>query len=82
MNAVAVTGNLTVTDQTAAGFVFLGPVATNAPTSSTINFPVNDNRANGVTVPLGAGGSLSATYASNVSSAHVELLLDVTGYFR
>ena len=61
-NATAVTGNLTVTEQTGLGYVYLGPDATNNPTSSTLNFPVGDNRANGVTVALGPGGQLSATY--------------------
>ena len=53
-NAIAVTGNLTVTGQTSNGYLFLGPVAMNNPTSSTLNFPVGDDRANGVTVALGA----------------------------
>ena len=79
-NAIGVTGNLTVTGQTAGGYLFLGPVATNAPTSSTLNFPVGDTRANGVTVALGTGGKLSATYmASTGKTAHV--IFDVTGYF-
>jgi hypothetical protein len=37
-------------------------VATANPGSSTLNFPVGDNRANGVTVALGSGGTLSITY--------------------
>ena len=81
-NAVAVTGNLTVTQQTAAGYVFLGPAATANPTSSTLNFPVGDNRANGLDVALSGTGTLSATYASGVAGAQTHLLFDVTGYFR
>ena len=61
-NAVGVTGNFTVTNQTAAGAAFLGPVPTASPATSTLNFPAADNRANGVTLALGAGGTLSATY--------------------
>jgi hypothetical protein len=79
-NAVAVTGNLTVTQQTAAGFVFLGPTPSPSPTSSTLNFPVGDNRANGLTVALGPGGTLSATYAA-VGGNTTHLIFDVTGYF-
>ena len=79
-NAIAVTGNLTVTKQTAAGYLYLGPVATDTPTSSTLNFPLGDTRANGVTVALGAGRQLSITYAAAAGrTAHV--LFDVTGYF-
>ncbi|MEP6681235.1 MAG: hypothetical protein ABJB65_07115 [Chloroflexota bacterium] len=81
-NAVAVTGNLTVTQQTKAGYIFLGPVATTTPTSSTLNFPVGDTRANGVTVPLSGSGTLSATFVSGVATAHTQLIFDVTGYFR
>ena len=79
--SLAVTGNLTVTKQTAAGYVFLGPNPTNSPTSSTLNFPVGDNRANGVSVALGAGGTLSATYAASVG-ATTHLIFDVTGFYR
>ena len=57
-NAVAVTGNLTVTGQTKAGYIVLAPAAGGA--TSTLNFPVGDTRANGVTVALGSGGTLNA----------------------
>ena len=66
--AVAVTGNLTVTGQTAPGYLYLGPDPVNDPTTSTLNFPVADNRATGVTVALRAGGtpgSLSVTYVAS-----------------
>lgn len=80
-DAVAVTGNLTVTDQTAAGYVTLSPVAAAAPTTSTLNFPVGDVRANNVVVPLAADGSLSAVLrASRGATTH--LVFDVTGYYR
>jgi spore germination protein YaaH len=81
-NAIAVTGNLTVSRATAAGYVRFGPsVATN---SSTINFPAGDNRANGVTLGLAADGSLSAIFNSSdgrVGAHQVQLIFDVTGYF-
>ena len=64
VGAVAVTGNLTVTNQTRAGAAYLGPDPLVAPASSTLNFPLGDNRANGVTLALGPGGTLSATYLS------------------
>ena len=81
-NATAVTGNLTVTSQTGAGYLYIGPVATNDPTSSTLNFPLGDNRANGVTVALGAGGTLSVTFVASASAAATaHVIFDVTGYF-
>ena len=79
-NAIAVTGNLTVTGQTALGYLYVGPNATNDPTSSTLNFPLGDDRANAVTVALGAGGTLSVTYVA-APGASAQVIFDVTGYF-
>jgi hypothetical protein len=76
-----VTGNLTVTDQTSAGYLYLGPNATNDPTSSSLNFPKGDDRANGVTVALDGGGGLSVTYVASTGSATTDVIFDVTGYF-
>jgi hypothetical protein len=80
-NAIAVTGNLTVTGQTRGGYLFIGPLAANNPTSSTLNFPVGDDRANAVTVALGAGGTLSITYVASSPSATTQVVFDVTGYY-
>jgi hypothetical protein len=52
----------------------------NNPTSSTLNFPMNDDRANAVTVVLG-GGTLSITYAAATSGPTAQVIFDVTGYF-
>ncbi len=80
-DAAAVTGNLTVTQQTSLGFLFIGPVALNNPISSTLNFPVGDDRANAVTVALGAGGTLSVTFAAPLPDPTAHVIFDVTGYF-
>ena len=79
-NAVAITGNLTVTQQTGAGYVALTPTPTANPSSSTLNFPLGDDRANNVTIALSASGTLSAVYKAT-SGRHTQLILDVTGYF-
>ncbi len=79
-SAAAVTGNLTVTDETFGWAVFLGPDATPAPATSTINFWTGDVRANGVTVALSGTGTLSATYISSTGQT-TSLVFDVTGYF-
>ena len=78
-NAVAVTGNLTVVGQTKGGYVVLAPAAGGS--TSTINFPVGDTRANAVTVALGSGGTLNAVYKAK-AGATTHLVFDVTGYFR
>ena len=59
---VGVTGNVTVVNQTSAGYVSVGPAVAAAPTTSTINFPLGDTRANGVTVGLDGSGRLAAVF--------------------
>jgi outer membrane protein assembly factor BamB len=80
-NATAVTGTLTVTTQTSRGYLYVGPTAVNDPASSNLNFPLADDRANAVTVALGAGGTLSITYAAPTLGPTADVIFDVTGYF-
>ena len=70
-----------MTGQTGNGYLFLGPAAMNDPTSSTLNFPVGDDRANGVTVALGTGGKLSVTFVAPNPGPTAYAILDVTGYY-
>ena len=79
-NAVAVTGNVTVVGQTAAGFVAITPTPVANPTSSTLNFPLGDTRANNFTTPLSGSGKLAALYKSSAGKS-THLLVDITGYF-
>lgn len=82
--AVGVTGNLTVDNQTAAGFFAITAEAVNPPTTSSLNFPLGDIRANGVTVPLNQTmanqGRTWVVYGAP-SSRRTHFILDVTGYF-
>jgi hypothetical protein len=78
--AVAVTGNVTVTQQGSAGFVSVTVTAVNNPPSSTINFPLGQTRANNVTTALSPAGRLSAVF-KGVSGKKTHLVFDVTGYF-
>jgi spore germination protein YaaH len=80
-NATAVTGNLTVTQQTSLGYLYLGPNPVNNPTNSTLNFPAGDDRANAVTVALSSTGSLAVTYAAPTTGPIANVIFDVTGYF-
>jgi hypothetical protein len=79
--AMAVTGNLTVTRQQAGGFAFMAASAPAYPTASTLNFPVGDNRANGVTLVLSATGTLDIVYVAAAGKS-TDFLFDVTGYFH
>jgi hypothetical protein len=79
--AIAVTANLTVTAQQAKGSVAAGPTVSPSTPFSNINFPVGDNRANGLTVTLSALGSIELVYLpTSRVSAHV--ILDVCGYYQ
>jgi hypothetical protein len=79
-NAVAITANVTVTGQGSRGFVSVGPVVGPSPSSSTINFPAGDTRANNLTLPLNAQGNLMAVFQGNAGTS-TQLVLDVTGWF-
>jgi len=79
--ATAVTGNLTVTSQTYPGYLYIGPVPMSQPSSSTLNFPKGDDRANAVAVPLTSDGSLAVTYITANPGYSTQVIFDVTGYF-
>jgi hypothetical protein len=79
--ATAVTGNLTVTYQTAGGLVALGPTMTAAGEVTTLHFARGENRANNVTVGLAPDGTLQAVFRAWPEYATTELIFDVTGYF-
>ena len=79
-NAVAVTGNITVTNSTGGWAVYLGPAAVAAPKTSTINFATGEVKGNNLTVAIGARGMLSATYMG-LPGTTTDLVLDITGYY-
>ena len=79
-DAKAITGNLTVVGQTRAGYLSITKTNVPNPTTSNLNFPLGDTRANGISVPLNAGGGLWIVYKASGGSTHV--ILDVTGYYR
>jgi hypothetical protein len=79
-DATAITGNLTVVGQARAGYLSITTTSQVNPTTSTLNFPLGDTRANGVSVPLNGGGGLWIVYKASGGSTNV--ILDVTGYYR
>jgi hypothetical protein len=79
-SANGVTGNVTVVNPSSSWAVFVGPDPSPSPASSTINFNAGDIKANGLTVALGSGGTLSATYITTPGNT-TDLVFDVTGYF-
>jgi hypothetical protein len=78
--ATAVTGTFTVVGQTSAGYGSLGPSTATIGNSSTLNLPVGDIRAVGVTVKLGAGGTLAAMW-TGAGGSRAHFVFDASGYF-
>jgi hypothetical protein len=80
VGAVAVTGNLTAVSSGASGYFSLTPdQPAGIPSTSTLNFPAGDIRANAVTVPLGGDGGLWVTFMGVGGS--MDAVFDVSGYY-
>ena len=79
--ATAITGIVSVYNQSANWAIFLGPDPIVAPLVSNLNFIKTDNCANGFAVALNTtDGSLSVTYLGP-AGATTNVVLVVTGYF-
>jgi hypothetical protein len=79
--AVGITGNPTITQQNAVGYIAIEPTATASPGWSTANFAATGNIGVGVTSALGEGGTLSVMAGGGYSTLVAHFLFDVTGYF-
>ena len=73
------TGNLVAVAPPSSGYAYLGPTASSAPASSTLNVPRGDIRGTSVTVGLDDAGRLGLIWKGAVG--HGPLVFDVTGYF-
>ncbi|HEY8022065.1 MAG TPA: hypothetical protein VIH93_13255 [Thermoanaerobaculia bacterium] len=71
--------NVTVVQPGAAGDLRLFPSGQPAPPTSTISFGTGQIRANNAVTALSSGGAVTVQVDS---AAGLQLLLDVTGYFR
>jgi len=80
-DAVIVTGNLTVTGQDHAGYLTIGPDPIAKPSTSTLNFPLGDNRANSFISALGPNQTLAVTYTAD-PGAGTHFVVDLTGFFQ
>ena len=78
LGATAITGNLTVVGPGGSGYLAVTVHPTNTPSTSTLNFPAGDTRANNLVSPLSSTGSLSLTY---MAAGTTDIVFDVTGYF-
>lgn len=84
-DAKAVTFNITVTGPTDLGDLRVYPFGVTEPNASVINWVTSDFAvANGAIVPVTAGAS-NITVKCDMpagSTGHVQLVVDVTGYFK
>jgi hypothetical protein len=80
--ANGMSGNLTVTNQTVAGYMAVQPHFNpgDLPSYSTINFPKGDIRANGFDLNLWPDGTVGVEYEPT-DGARANFIIDVTGYF-
>jgi hypothetical protein len=76
----AITGNLTVTNQTAGGYLAITPARTTHPSTSVLDFPAGANRSNGVTIENGPGEPIWIVYIAP-AGATADVILDMTGYY-
>jgi hypothetical protein len=81
VGARAITGNLTVANQTATGSVAitLSPVAN--PPITTMRFPSSGTRDNGVTAALSGAGNIALVYKATAGRT-TNLILELSGYFK
>jgi hypothetical protein len=79
--ATALAVNITVVSPASDGFVALypGPQITTRPFVSTLNFTPGRTLANNARVALGVDGTLNIF---NAGSAPLDVLLDISGYFK
>jgi len=75
-DAVAVSGNFTVTGATLAGYLTVWNCSTDRPVVSTVNFGPGESVPNGATVPLDATGGICV-----YSSVSADLVVDVNGFY-
>jgi uncharacterized repeat protein (TIGR03803 family) len=80
VTASAVAINITVTQPTSSGNLTIYPGDNPMPVTSTINYSAAQTRANNAVVSANAAGAITVHCAQK--SGTVELILDVTGYFR
>ena len=78
-DAAAVVMNLTVTEPTSYGFITAHPSGSPNPNASNVNYKEEQTIPNLAVVPLGLDGKVTL---SNTSTGSVQLIADVSGYFR
>jgi hypothetical protein len=81
-DASAVALNITVVHSSSPGDLRLFPAGLPAPSSSVIDFPAGRARAGNAIVPIATVSAGQLTVQCDAPAGTVDLLLDVSGYFR
>jgi hypothetical protein len=79
VTARSIVVNLTVTGAGAAGNLVAWAAGDPVPTANSLSFRAGATRANNGVIRLGTGGAIDV---QNQSAASVNVILDVSGYFR
>jgi hypothetical protein len=79
-DAKAVALNVAVTGASAPGHVTIYPGGEPLPLASTVNYRAGQARANNAVLRLGSGGTLTVTCEQ--SGGTIDLIIDVSGYFK
>src|ERR1019366_4089414 len=79
-DALVVASNITVVSPAALGHLRVSPSGV-VTLTSTINFTTGRTRANNVTIGL-TGDPLGSVWIENGSTGPVDVVLDVSGYFK
>ena len=79
--ATGIVANVTVSDPSSAGFLSVRPgTATNAPSTSNLNFALGQTVPNSVTVLLPADGKIQLWLDTNTLGGTAQVLVDIVGY--
>ncbi len=79
-DARSIAGNLSVTNSTASGYLTAYAGGLSLPPTSTINYRSGQTRANNAVLSLGLSGDF--VLRTGQSTGTVDVIVDVTGYFR
>jgi hypothetical protein len=81
--ATAVTGTVTVVNQSASGYLTVEPAPVGYPGYSTLDFPTGAAYSSSFTSALSSDGKLSLLYrGTKYSTATAHVIVDITGYFK
>lgn len=80
LSHTAISANLTVVAPARAGYISVTPLPDANPSTSTLNFPAADTRANNLIAQMGTGRKLSIVYKGPAGSS-ANVILDLTGSF-